>query len=53
MIGLWYASFGLGDIIIINGKYPFNYEGDNTCQNIYQVCNCSYHTHSTGTCDTS
>ena len=35
MIGLWYAGFGIGYVININGKYPFKCEGDVICQNIY------------------
>ena len=35
MIGLWYAAFGLGYVISINGKYPFQCEGDIICQNLY------------------
>ena len=35
MVGLWYAAFGLGFVIDINGKYPFNCKEDIVCQNIY------------------
>ena len=35
MVGLWYAAFGLGYVININGKYPFNCQEDNTCQSSY------------------
>ena len=35
MIGLWYAGFGIGYVISINGKYPFKCEGDVICQNLY------------------
>ena len=35
MIGLWYAAFGLGYVISINGKYPFDCTKDIICQNIY------------------
>ena len=35
MIGLWYAAFGLGYVISINGKYPFHCTEDIICQNIY------------------
>ena len=35
MVGLWYAAFGIGYIITINGKYPFKCENDIICQNLY------------------
>ena len=35
MVGLWYAAMGLGYVIDINGKYPFNCKEDIVCQNIY------------------
>ena len=35
MVGLWYAAYGLGYVIDINGKYPFNCKEDIVCQNIY------------------
>ena len=35
MVGLWYAANGLGYVIDINGKYPFNCKGDIICQDIY------------------
>ena len=35
MIGLWYAAFGLGYVISINGKYLFHCTEDIICQNIY------------------
>ena len=35
MIGLWYAAFGLGYAISINGKYPFHCIEDIICQSIY------------------
>ena len=35
MVGLWYAAIGLGYVIDINGKYPFNCKEDIVCQNIY------------------
>ena len=35
MVGLWYAAIGLGFVIDINGKYPFNCKEDIVCQNIY------------------
>ena len=35
MIGLWYAAFGLGYVISINGKYPFDCTKDIICQNIF------------------
>ena len=35
MIGLWYAAYGLGYVISINGKYPFHCTEDIICQNIY------------------
>ena len=35
MIGLWYAAFGLGYVISINGKYPFKCEENIICQNFY------------------
>ena len=34
MVGLWYGAFGLGYVIDINGKYPFNCK-DIVCQDIY------------------
>ena len=35
MVGLWYAAMGLGYVIDINGRYPFNCKEDIVCQNIY------------------
>ena len=35
MVGLLYASFGIGYIIAINGKYPFKCENDIICQSLY------------------
>ena len=35
MVGLWYAAIGLGYVIDINGKYPFNCKEDIVCQNLY------------------
>ena len=35
MVGLWYATYGLGRVIDIVGRYPFNCKGDIVCQDIY------------------
>ena len=35
MVGLWYATYGLGRVIDIIGRYPFNCKGDIVCQDIY------------------
>ena len=35
MVGLWYAANGLGYVIDINGRYPFNCKRDIVCQDIY------------------
>ena len=35
MVGMWFAAFGIGYAININGKYPFKCEGDIICQNLY------------------
>ena len=35
MVGLWYAAYGLGCVIDIIGKYPFNCKEDIVCQDIY------------------
>ena len=35
MVGLWYATYGLGRVIDIVGTYPFNCKGDIVCQDIY------------------
>ena len=31
MVGLWYAAYGLGYVIDINGKYRFNCKEDSIC----------------------
>ena len=35
MVGLWYAAYGLGHIIDIFGRYPFNCKEVIVCQNLY------------------
>ena len=35
MVGLWYASHGVGYVININSKYLFACEEKTTCQNLY------------------
>ena len=35
MVGLWYAAYGLGYVIDIIGRYPFNCKEDTVCQDIY------------------
>ena len=37
IVGLCYAAYGLGYIIDINGKYPFNCKEDIVCQNLYYI----------------
>ena len=35
MVGLWYGAYGLGYVIDIIGRYPFNCKEDIVCQDIY------------------
>ena len=35
ILGLWYASFGIGYVINVNGKYPFQCIGNDICQSPY------------------
>ena len=35
MVGLWYAAYGIGCVIDINGRYTFNCKDDIVCQNLY------------------
>ena len=35
LIGLWCTAFELGNIININGKYPFSCQGEIHCQSLY------------------
>ena len=35
MVGLWYAAYGIGCVIDINGRYTFNCKEDIVCQNLY------------------
>ena len=35
ILGLWYAAFGIGYVININGKYPFKCTGNDVCQSLY------------------
>ena len=35
MVGMWFAAFAIGLAVNINGKYPFKYEGDIICQNLF------------------
>ena len=35
MVGLWYAAYGLGYVIEIIARFPFNSKEDIVCQNIY------------------
>ena len=35
MVGLWYAAFGIGYVINISVKFPFNCQKDINCQSLY------------------
>ena len=35
LVGLWNAAFGLGYLISINGRYPFNCQEETHCQSLY------------------
>ena len=35
LVGLWTAAFGVGYLISINGRYPFNCQEEIHCQNLY------------------
>ena len=35
LVGLWNAAFGLGYLVSINGKYPFNCQEETHCQSLY------------------
>ena len=35
LVGLWTAAFGVGYLISINGRYPFNCQEETHCQNPY------------------